>query len=291
MSQQRPLVFIIDIDGTLIGNVSPQLCVYDLKQNGHVPLRYSYRELFARFDAGLLRPYFDTFYKATKRRLPNAEFYLYTACEDRWGLFIAGALEKHLGIRFNRPIFTRKSCFSSGGNITKSISSVLPAIKRGLARRYGKNLDLASRVMVIDNSCVFPPEDKAMHLVCPSYNLSVPENIPAIVDEQAFSQHRAAVESAVRKYIPALASAPMQSYRDFQLAFYAYYIGALRQASTADRFWFFLARLMEVKNITLLSPRAIEYMNGKLSKRIVAPPGAPSGAVSPRHAQPPAQKI
>jgi hypothetical protein len=265
---QRPLVFIIDIDGTLIGNVSPQLCIYDLKQTSNLPLRYSFKELFQRFDQGLLRPYFDTFYKSTKRRLPNAEFYVYTASDDRWGLFITAALEKHLGIRFNRPVFTRKHCFSSGGSITKSLSNILPTIKRSLARKYGKNLDLDNRVMVIDNSCVFPPNEKPQHMVCPSYSCSVPENLPAIIDERTYTQHRATIEQTIRKYIPALANLSMPSYKSFEVAYYTYYINALRQCKTQDRFWFFLARLMEIKNITALSPRAIAYMNNKLSKRI-----------------------
>lgn len=279
---QRPLVFIIDIDGTLIGNISPQLCIYELKQTSHLPLRYSFKDLFHSFDQGLLRPYFDTFYKSIKRRLPNAEFYVYTASDDRWGLFITGALEKHLGIRFNRPIFTRKHCHSNGGSITKSISNILPTIRRSLSRKYGKNIDLTSRVMVIDNSCVFPPDEKPQHMVCPSYSCSVPENLPALIDERAYTQHRATIEQMIHKYIPSLSSTSMPCYKSFQLAYYTYYVNALRQQCTrGDRFWFFLARLMEIKNITLLSPRAINYMNAKLSKRIIAPPAQ---KLMPRHA-------
>lgn len=35
-----------------------------------------------------------------------------------------------------------------------------------------------------------------------------------------------------------------------------------------DRFWFFLNRLLEIKNITIFTPKAVEYINMKLAKRL-----------------------
>lgn len=263
----QPLVFIIDVDGTLIGDVSPQLCVYDLKQD-RLPLKYSTKELSLKFDQGLLRPYFDAFYKNVKNRLPNAEFFVYTASEDRWGNFIVGAIEKHLGIRFNRPIFTRKHCFAVDRDFRKSFKHIEPAIHRALKKKYGKNLSLANRVVLIDNREVYAPEDQKKLLLCPSYDCEYHENLPALLSEEAFQKHRPSFEAKLRKYYPSLPA--MRSYVDFQCAFYEIYLQCLKRqcSQRIDKFWFFLYRLMEFKNLKIFTPRAIEYMNRKLSKRL-----------------------
>ena len=263
----KPLVIILDIDGTVIGNISPQICLYDLK-NAHVKINYSYKELFDRFDKGLLRPYFDTFIKNTQRRLPNVEFFIYTAADNSWGTFIANAIEKHCNIHFNRPILTRKHCFLTNNSILKSLKHITPMIKRTLQKKYGKNLDLTNRILMIDNSRVFQSTEHQHVLLCPSYNISIPENLPAYITEDVFNMHKNIIEDRLKKYIPSIS---IKSYLDFQKTFYTYYIMALNNSKPGedkDRFWFFLNRLLEVKNIQLFTPRAVQYINSKLSKRL-----------------------
>jgi hypothetical protein len=43
----------------------------------------------------------------------------------------------------------------------------------------------------------------------------------------------------------------------------------LKNIKPEDRFWFFLSRLLEIKNITIFTPKAVEYINYKLKKRLV----------------------
>jgi hypothetical protein len=263
--QIKPLVFIIDIDGTIIGNIINQLIIYEFKYD-HINIHYSFKELFDRFDKGLIRPYFDTFIKNTKRRLPHSEFFFYTASEDRWGLFIANAIEKYYNIRFNRPIFTRKYCFSTGSDFKKSLKHITPHLKRTLQKKYGKNLDLTNRVLLIDNRQVYQSSDQTSLLICPTYNFMCLENIPAFITESIFNTHKVTIENKIRRYIPSIL--PIRNYIDFQRQYYNYYIKELKYVKSEDRFWFYLSRLLEIKNITIFTAKAVEYINYKLKKRL-----------------------
>jgi len=261
----KPLVFIIDIDGTIIGNITNQIMIYELKYE-NVNIKYSLKDLFNKFDQGLIRPYFDTFVKNTKRRLPHAEFFFYTASDDRWGAFIAGAIEKYYKLQFNRPIFTRKHCFHTDMDLKKSLKHVTPMIQKSLQKNYGKNIDLTNRVLIVDNNMVYQSNEKNSVLVCPTYNVSIAENLPVFINEEMFNAHKHIIEKKLKRYIPAITT--VTSYIDFQKQFYAYYIQELSLIKPQDRFWFFLNRLLEIKNITIFTPKAVEYINMKLNKRL-----------------------
>ena len=268
MNINKPIVFLLDIDGTILGNIGPQVSIYDLKLSNHVNINYTVKDLLDRFDKGLLRPYFEAFIKQTQRRLPNAEFFIYTAADNRWGTFISSVIEKHIDFKFNKPIFTRKHCFNIDHKIVKSIKHITPSIKRSLSKKYGKQCDLTNRIIMIDNSVVFQENEMKQVLICNTYNNIVPENIPVYINEIIFNQYKSSIETRLHKLIPNIST---KNYIEFQKTFYAYYIHALQKYTShvpQDRFWFYLNRLLEIKNITLFTPNTIEYINSKLSKRL-----------------------
>jgi hypothetical protein len=264
---EKPLVMIIDIDGTLLGNISPQIMIYEMKQ-ANIQIKYSFKDLFQRFDNGLLRPYIDSFIKSTKKRMPNIEFFIYTSSEDRWGAFIINAIEKYLNIKFNRPIFTRKHCFIMDRDIRKSVKNVTPLIKRALKKKYGSDIDLTNRIMMVDNRAVYQSNEHTQLLMCKTYNFAHPENLPVYITEECFIKYKNIIQNVYKKYYN---SPELKTYSDFQLSYYPHYLQELKKINShvEDKFWFFLNRLMELKNIRIFTPRVIEYMNKKLCKRLV----------------------
>lgn len=269
----QPLVFVLDLDGTVIGNVLPQTSIYELKGQ-KIKLNYTNKDLFNRFDNGLLRPYFDSFVKQIKRRIPYAEFFIYTASDDKWGAFIINALEKHISFQFNKPFFTRKHCYFNEGNcIRKCTQLIVPHIKRSLQRKYARPIDLTNRILLIDNSQVYDAYDKKNLLLCPSYKYAYVENLPAIISEDTFHRHKALILDKLHRYFPTITHGNIDSYIEFQKIFYTHYVQALHRHAIPnnDRFWFFLLRLLEIKNINVFTPRTIQYINSKLSKRLVSP--------------------
>jgi hypothetical protein len=260
------LALILDIDGTLIGNIVPQILLYDLKTN-RLPIKFSNKDLFDRFDHGLARPYFDTFLKQLRARIHNIEIFIYTAGEDKWGLFIANQIERYYSIKINRPIFTRKYCILKDNTIRKSITKITPYIKRNLERRYGKLKNIKDHILVIDNSRVFDQEDYKHLIVCPTYKYTYIENLPALVNEYTFMRNKSLIEESLIRMFPNMQNYTINTYKDFEKVFYTYYLRYL-ESKNNDKFWFYLSKLLELKNITNFNPKVVSYINRKLSKRL-----------------------
>jgi hypothetical protein len=250
----NPVVFILDLDGTVIGDVRSQVLLYELKSN-NVNITYNFEK---SFDEGLIRPYFDSFLKNTKRRLPNAEFFIYTASEDKWANKIVTSIEKHISFRFNRPIFSRKHCTPNG----KRLDIILPAIKRSLKKTYG-NVDLENRIMVIDNSEVYDKHDSKKLLLCNTYDKMHLENLPAIIREDVFIRNQVLIKDSVQRYYNIDG---FTTYKEFERVFYAFYIQESPPCS--DSFWLLLLKLLEIKNISKFGVKSIAYINQKLRKRM-----------------------
>ena len=266
----KPLIVIIDLDGTMIGDITPQLLLQDIKSTCK-NVRFSNKDLFDRFDKGLLRPGIDTFIKHVKKMIPHIEFYVYTASDEQWANYVITNIEKHLSIRFNRPIFTRNHCFLVNGGMLKCFKHIMPFIQRSLQKKYGKKFDVTNRVLLIDNTKVYQPNEQHMLLHCPTYEQSIPENIPAMFNEHTFEQYKPFISNKLKRLVPSL---DMSSYINFQKTYYTYYVDALQKLSIKepDRFWLFLTRLIELKNINIFTPKAVEYINKKLNKRLINTP-------------------
>lgn len=248
----QPLVFVLDLDGTIVGDVKNQVLLYELK-SANVNIVYNIQK---SFDAGLIRPYFDVFVKNTKNRLPNAEFFIYTASEDRWANTIVTAIEKHISFKFNRPIFSRRHCV----HMRKNLNMILPSIKRTLRKNY-PNLRLENRIMIVDNNEVY--DDPKELVLCKTYDKCCIENIPSLIKEDIFIRHQSVITNIMRRFYD-LGS--FTNYIEFQKVFYAVYIRELDDTPQQDRFWMLLGKLLEVKNIHKFTPEAIAYINKKLEK-------------------------
>ena len=126
-----PLVMLLDMDGTLVGKVGSVLCEYDLHRTlgaaaapasaaasarpktasvasptVHKGLRDA---IVARLRYGIIRPHVLEFCRGATA-IPGVELYVYTASEAWWAAFFVPCIEAALGVRFNRPIFSRDHC-------------------------------------------------------------------------------------------------------------------------------------------------------------------------------------
>ena len=84
MTSQTPQVILIDLDGTIQGDVAPQLREYNLIR--HLKLKNSTKKSHKNdYIKGLLRPYFIDFIRLMKTKYHNkVELFIYTASEKTW---------------------------------------------------------------------------------------------------------------------------------------------------------------------------------------------------------------
>jgi hypothetical protein len=187
----------LDIDRTLFGDVTPASDQWYVLTNlrrlqiaGGLPESFVLPEMDmgAVFDGGLLRPGFLDFRAEVERALAphgGAEFFLYTTSMRDWAAHEIDCLERHLKIRFNRPLFCREEHTVSSPDKygRKSLRLVMPEIRAALASRYpavaaldeagAKNMD-ATRVVFVDDIPNNTFESSPNQLVCQAYEGTVP---------------------------------------------------------------------------------------------------------------------
>jgi len=107
-------IFIIDLDGTLIGDCVYQCEIYKIylilnKLGIKIKINEILEEHYTE-KSKLIRPYFTYFINKMREYFPNSYFYIYTASEKKWAEKEISIIEKNLNIKFDRPIFTRTHC-------------------------------------------------------------------------------------------------------------------------------------------------------------------------------------
>lgn len=164
-----PFIFILDLDGTIIGDCLYQVLINNidniLKQN---LLKTNYKNMLSDCYSDkmkLLRPYFIYFMKHITQYNPLSQFYIYTASEKSWANKEVGFIEKTNNVKFNRPIFTRDDCIvDSYGMYKKSVEKILPKI---LKNNKGIKIN-KKNILIIDNNKVFIDYFSNI-IICPSY--------------------------------------------------------------------------------------------------------------------------
>lgn len=189
---QAPYVILIDLDGTIQGDVTPQLREYNLIKNLKlkISLRKSHRNDYIK---GLLRPYFTDFIKLIKTKYDDkVELFIYTASDKTWAHYVVPIIESIIGFKFNRPIFTRDNCNIGTSDKTKSIKHVKGHIIKSLQPKYGKNIiteeTLSDRIFLIDNNHVL--EETQRLIKCYTYDkaifINILRNIPETVIKKRY---------------------------------------------------------------------------------------------------------
>ena len=165
-----PFIFIMDLDGTIIGDCSYQVMIHNtdelLKSNNHKIQNKDILSKCYEKDSKLIRPYFAYFVNKMRSYNPECQFYIYTASEASWANREIVMIEKGNNIKLNRPIFSRSDCIiDSNGMYKKSVKKILPAIQKN-----NKKIKITSKsILVIDNNKVFT-DYLTNFILCPSYD-------------------------------------------------------------------------------------------------------------------------
>lgn len=270
-----PTVMVLDLDGTIVGNVSPQVCEFEILTE-HAPgkLKLFKDQLHAQLQhTPVIRPEFATFCRAMKER--GVELYVYTASDAKWATLFVGAVERALGVKFNRPLFTRNHCRMMGGVYRKPTRAVLAAVFNGLKRRYAglrKPSDLADQVAMVDNNNVLL-QDAAYSmgmLLCPTYDYLHNYDVLRLVPEDVLAAKTSAVVAKLAQYKLLPAGVPYSSLDKLRAAYYVCLgrdIAAsrkLRKKQAGDRMWRALQQALVKHNIRTFGPKALTYMESKL---------------------------
>jgi hypothetical protein len=152
-----PPTLILDLDNTIIGNITYQLLAHTLcnkvkKNCGMVANCYNEK-------TGIIRPYFCKFIYIIREKFPDIKIYVYTASQKDWALKEIKWIEKCCNLKFDRPILTRDDCIEMDNSYYKSIQKISKRIK---------TLD-KNNILIIDNNDVFV-DCKESFIKCPDYN-------------------------------------------------------------------------------------------------------------------------
>jgi hypothetical protein len=166
MNDERvPYVFLLDLDGTIQGDISPQCKEFNLLKS--LKIGTTSKKIKQDYLEGLIRPYFVRFINLIKEHFTGkVQLFIYTASDTKWANHIIPIIESIIKFKFNRPFFTRKHCSMEAIKI-KSLENVRKYIYLSLKL---KNNVLNDRIFLIDNNNVI--EDKHL-LKCSTYNFVV----------------------------------------------------------------------------------------------------------------------
>jgi hypothetical protein len=152
-----PPTLILDLDNTIIGNITYQLLADTLcnKVKKSCPIIANcYNE-----KTGIIRPYFTKFIYIMREKFPDIKIYVYTASQKDWALKEIKWIEKCCNMRFDRPILNRDDCIEMNNSYYKSIKKISKKIK---------SID-ENNILIIDNNDIFI-DCKECFIKCPDYN-------------------------------------------------------------------------------------------------------------------------
>lgn len=179
-NRDEPFVLLLDLDGTMQGNVLPQIKEKDIyeflnklnKQNKQSSkLIYKDINLFNDMRRGLIRPYLQEALFEIKKKHPYVEIFVYTASSDNWGNFLLPKINRFLfGNKkiINKPYFTRKHCLING---KKSIELLKPILSKLLKNKYPTAK--FDNIFLIDNNYVLNKEESNKLIYCPTYDMTI----------------------------------------------------------------------------------------------------------------------
>lgn len=268
-----PLVILLDLDGTIIGNISPQVCEYELISM-YCPskLKQFKLNLQTQFHQGLLRPSFTSFLDALKYKFENVEFFVYTASESKWAHLVIGCIENLYGIKLNRPIFNRNHCLQTESSLKKSPRSLLPQIRKALKMKYSdEKLRGLNKILMIDNLNVLMNSEDEHLILCPTYEFTCYYDVLRLINEDTLQANYMDITKVLNTYglFPYVSPETPYSYEVFKAIYFDSLSkkikGTIRGNSKQDTFWKLLSDLM-VKKLESVNDKVVQYINNKIQQ-------------------------
>lgn len=268
MISQNPLIFILDLDGTIIGDCIYQTIIQNIenvakKNKIRTTLNKQLQESYQP-QSKLIRPFFESFITNIRSHFPNSQFYIYTASEKEWATKEINLIEKTHNLKLNRPIFSRNDCIlDSSGQYKKSVNKILPMIQKN----NKNNILDQSNIIIIDNNDVFI-DYNSNFILCPSYN-SI-HFCDAWIDLKLDSLNNANFKDTIDKYIYTNKICQYDSTSKYcdelnELRHKWYYkklkkINSINKKYKNDRFWKKLTNIIIEKKISKFDKQSMEFI-------------------------------
>jgi NLI interacting factor-like phosphatase len=239
-------VFLIDLDGTIIGDIGPQVVMWELSKASRKPnlIKFDMKGLYDKLLYGhIVRPGFVELVKYIQS--VDGLVYVYTASEKVWANVVVSQIEKAHGIKIERPIFTRKECIIQNKEFRKSIPYVTRLLLNSIKSKHSgyfdqptsPKMDLKPFITLIDNTNVYSPHDQDNLVVCPTYTYRYPENLASQISFAQFKNNTNIVNEVLLKYIPGYhATSDFWTLQKRLSVFYVHSITAMKHV-VKDTFW------------------------------------------------------
>ena len=280
MSYSDPYLFLLDIDGTLVGDITYHVVEWEiLTRFDKKKLRVFKQQLIDSLKSGLLRSSLSDFLTQLKTHNESTEFYLYTAGETKWVHFLIPCIEQACGFKFNRPYFTRNHCQFTTNSVKKSLAKISPIIYSKLKTKYNFKSSNAvlDNLILVDNTRVLGDKELKRWIACPTYEYKALYDVLRNLDSNVFHEHSLAIATIMQKYgiMRSLSSSAVEkSYSGYLIAasYYEDYARDLRayaksNRSTKDKFWISLANAIIILHKKKVSKDSmVKYINSKLLK-------------------------
>ncbi len=261
------LVFIIDLDGTIIGDCIYQCDIYKIylilsklgiKIKINEILEDAYKE-----KTKLIRPYFSDFIHTISKNYPDSRFYIYTASEKKWGTKEIELIEKNLNFKFDRPIFTRHECTTVQTSKKIEYRKSIEVIKKRL-----KLKDL--NFIIIDDKEVYLDNSERL-LKCDAYNYKYFCNywdyipINKIKNKIVLNYLETLIES--KRLNPHYLLLTMKNKCDYYkwLSDKCNEILRSNKEYKNDTFWLKLTKIIIENNISIFNDTSIKFMRKSIS--------------------------
>jgi hypothetical protein len=248
-----PFIIIIDLDGTIVGDVTYQITSYNiisiLKKNKHkVNNANSLPECYQN-KKKLIRPYFIEFIKTVRRQISNCYIFVYTASDTEWAKKEISWIEKYNSdVSINRPLFTRTSCININGQYYKSISKILPKIQKVVNSHIDTN-----KILIIDDNSVYIDFQKNL-LLCPRYKHVLFNDIWNLIPKKALSDEkigRVLLKYINSNYLNPVCSKVCDSKTELKYKSHIWFLKKYKdcilcnQEQKNDKFWLYLSKFIQ----------------------------------------------
>ncbi len=257
-------IFILDLDETIIGDISPQLEENNIINYLYIkgkPLQYKLYKESVLYDLKhnfIVRPFFSKFIECCKTK--KYPVFIYSASTKIWLKFIIELIEKSLNFKFERPLFSRDNLNKIelnnkyGNKYTeffKSIDKIKPKIYKSLKKKHN-NLVMYNEfnnIIMIDNRIDLIIDRKKYKIIeCPAYNyIHIIDPLRNLTEEQKYINCNKISKVLFRKVLINYRSLIKNNYKKYLEDFTSKKIKESNKYFKKDRFW--LDLLNQNKNI------------------------------------------
>lgn len=255
-------VFVIDLDGTIIGDCVYQCEMYKIylilrKLGINVKINEILEDAYKE-KTRLLRPYFSYFIQTIKKHFPDTHFYIYTASEKKWGLKEIEVIEKNLHFKFNRPIFTRMECMT---------------VQNGSKVEYRKSIEMIKKKIKVKEPEIVVIDDKEVYIdnghrqiKCECYNYRYFCNywdyIPiAKIKNKIFLNYLTTLIDS-KRLNPSYSQVTMKNKVEYYQWLYnkCLELNKYNREYKNDNFWLKLTNIIIDNNITMMNDNSIKFI-------------------------------